>query len=251
MRSVKCLARACLFGALGVAASGCALLTGPPLPPPTPLGADTPVAPKAAPTNATTERASTAATPQTAPAAQTQPASAPPPAEAPLDPAVVRAFERARQALAAGRLEEAERGLAALAQSHPELGGVHANLGIVYRQMGKLAEAVAALERAVQANPKQPVYYNQLGIAYRIAGRFAEARDAYEKAIALDPNYATAHLNLGILYDLYLWDGARALQLYERYLALTPAGDDKVRKWVAEIRKREPGKKLASRKEKE
>jgi Flp pilus assembly protein TadD len=84
-----------------------------------------------------------------------------------------------------------------------------------------------------------------------MVGRFADAREAYEKAIALEPNYASAHLNLGILYDLYLWDGERAVQLYERYLALVPAGDDKVKRWVAEIRKREPGKKLASRKEKE
>ena len=30
-------------------------------------------------------------------------------------------------------------------------------------------------------------------------------------------------LNLGILHDLYLRDGKRALELYDRYLALSPA----------------------------
>jgi tetratricopeptide (TPR) repeat protein len=244
MRSVESLVRACALGAIAAAASGCALLTGPPVPPPAPVAAAAAAAAKAAPA---------APKQDSAPVAAPQPAVEPPqpPAEPPLDPAVVRAFEHARQALAAGRLEQAEREFLALAQSNPELGGVHANLGIVHRRMGKLAESVAALERAVQAGPKQPVYFNQLGIAYRMVGRFADARAAYEKAISLDANYAPAHLNLGILYDLYLWDGARAVELYERYLALVPAGDDKVKKWVAEIRKREPGKKLASRKEKE
>ncbi len=45
-------------------------------------------------------------------------------------------------------------------------------------------------------------------------------------------------LNLGVLDDLYLGDGAHALELYTRYLALTPAGDPVVAKWVADVRNR-------------
>jgi Flp pilus assembly protein TadD len=109
---------------------------------------------------------------------------------------------------------------------------------------------VAALEHAVQASPKQAVYFNQLGIAYRMVGQFTKAKEAYEKAIALDPNYALAHLNLGILYDVYLWDGRRALELYDRYLALSPAGDDRVKKWATDLRNRsQPPRSLAVRKE--
>jgi tetratricopeptide (TPR) repeat protein len=178
-------------------------------------------------------------------AAPAAPAKVEPP---PVDPAVERAFANARAALLAGRMDEAERGFAALAKSNPELGGVHANLGIVYRRAGKLAESVAALERAVAANPKQPVYQNQLGIAYRMAGQFERAKGAYEKAIDADPNYALAYLNLGILFDVYLWDSARALEHYERYLALAPGGDDKVKRWAADIRNRST-KRVASRKE--
>jgi len=101
----------------------------------------------------------------------------------------------------------------------------------------------------VQVNPKQAVYFNQLGISYRMVGQFKKARDAYEKAIALDPNYALAHLNLGILYDVYLWDGPRALELYDRYLSLSPNGDDKVKKWAADLRNRNQPRSLAARKE--
>ena len=69
---------------------------------------------------------------------------------------------------------------------NPELGGPHANLGLIYRQAGKLPESAAALERAVKASPEQPVYFNQLGITYRHQGQFAKARAAYERAIELD-----------------------------------------------------------------
>ena len=137
-------------------------------------------------------------------------------------PATQRAFDDASRALRSGRADDAERAFQALAQANPELGGPHANLGVIYRQAGKLAEAVGELEQAVKLSPRQPIYLNQLGIAYRQQGQFAKARDAYERAIALDPGYAAAVLNLGILNDLYLGDTPRALELYDRYLALTP-----------------------------
>ncbi|MCX8004294.1 MAG: tetratricopeptide repeat protein [Burkholderiaceae bacterium] len=245
MRSAEVLLRLVLAAAVAAGAGGCALLFGPPIPPP--------AAPAVAPAvGASAVPAAPAPAAKEAPAAALSPAAPvepPKPTEPALEASVLRAFETPRQALAAGRLAEAERQLLALAQAHPQLGGVHANLALVYRRTERLAESVAALERAVQASPRQPAYFNQLGIAYRLVGRFAEARAAYEQAIALDPNHAPAYLNLGILHDLYLWDGARALELYERYLALTPGGDEKVKRWVAEIRKREPARKLARGKE--
>jgi len=159
--------------------------------------------------------------------------------------AVQRQFDDAIEQLNAGRAEEAARGFLALTRSNAELGGPHANLGIIYRQTGKQTEAVAELEQAVQLNPQQPVFLNQLGIAYRQQGQFAKARGAYEKAINVDPSYAAPYLNLGILFDLYFWDSKRALELYDRYLALTPGGDDKVVKWVADIKNRQQGGKLS------
>ena len=108
------------------------------------------------------------------------------------------------------------------------------------------------LKQAVKTSPKQPVYFNQLGITYRQQGQFPKAREAYERAIELDPNYAAATLNLGILSDLYLWDGKRALELYDRYLALSPGGDATVTKWVADLKNRKTAQAAAAtRKEKE
>ncbi len=173
-------------------------------------------------------------------AAASAPAAGPAVPDAPVSLAVQRSYDDALRALRAGRNDEAERGFRALAQANPDLGGPHANLGVIYRQSGKLNESASELEQAVKINPNQPIYFNQLGITYRQLGKFDQARDAYEKAIALDATYAAPTLNLGILYDLYLGDGPRALELYGRYLALSPSGDAAVTKWVAELKNRKP-----------
>ena len=176
--------------------------------------------------------------------------AAPPVYDTPVNPATQRAFDDASRALRSGRVDEAERAYKALAQANPELGGPHANLGVIYRQSGKVNESVAELEQATKLSPRQPLYLNQLGIAYRQQGQFAKARDAYQRALALDPGYAAALLNLGILYDLYLGDTARALELYGRYLAVMPNGDATVTKWVADLKNRKPGPITVSRQEK-
>jgi Flp pilus assembly protein TadD len=172
------------------------------------------------------------------------------PAPAPVDPAAQRAFDDAKRALASGQVVQAEQAFRALTQTYPDLGGPHADLGLIYRQSGKLPEAVAALEKAVRASPQQPTYLNQLGLAYRQQGRFDKAREAYEQALAIDPDYATAALNLGILNDLYLGDSRRAVELYERYLALSPGGDATVSKWIVDLNNRKPQRVASGQKEK-
>ena len=170
-------------------------------------------------------------------------------AEMPVSPTVQRAFDTARQSLAAGRTAEAERAFVASTKSNPELAGPYANLGLIHRQSGKTADAVAALEKAVQLSPQRAELHNQLGITYRTAGDFARAKASYEQSISLDAAYAPAVLNLGILYDLYLWDGVRALELYDRYLQLTPGGDAQVQRWTSDLRNRSTQKSTPERKE--
>jgi tetratricopeptide (TPR) repeat protein len=160
--------------------------------------------------------------------------------EAPVNAQAQAAFDAARVHLRAGRTVDAERGFRDVIAKHPELGGAHANLGLILRNAGKHDESIAALEQAVKVSPKQPVFHNQLGVSYRHKGQFNKAREAYEQAIALDANHADTHLNLGVLLDLYLGDNTLALVHYERYLALSPAGDAAVGKWVADLRNRKP-----------
>ena len=199
------------------------------------------------PASTTTTAAPT--TPVAAPAPAPVVATAPVERLTPVDAAAQRAFDTARRALAAGRTDEAERAFTALTKSNPELGGPHANLGLIHGRAGKWAEAVTELELAVRASPKQSVFHNQLGIAYRQQGQFGKARGAYERALELDPNYAVACLNLGILHDLYLRDAKRALELYDRYLVLNAGKDAVVNKWVVDLKNRKPEQNLATHKE--
>jgi len=178
-----------------------------------------------------------ASAPAATPPREATPAEAAPP---PVAADAQRAFDAAKAALRAGRTADAERGFRELAARHPELGGAHANLGLILRNAGKLDESIAALEQAVKASPKQPVFFNQLGVSYRHKGQFVKAREAYETALALDAAYADAHLNLGVLLDLYLAEPTLALVHYERYLALAPGGDAAVGKWVADLKTRKP-----------
>lgn len=190
------------------------------------------------------------AAPATAAGAVAVSTPAPTRSEAPPVPAdALRAFEAAVAALKAGRTAEAQRGFEALAKSHPELAGPHANLGLIHRRAGRSDEAVAALERAAQAGPELAEVHNALGIAYRGLGRFDAARGAYERAIALDPQHADAHLNLAILLDLYLGQPAAALPLYERYQQLAAGPDALVGKWIADLKNRKPAPTLVSKRE--
>lgn len=228
-----------LVAALLAALSGCASLPGPF------AGGETAGAqakPAEAPAaQAAAQRAEPAASSPAAAARQAEP-------EAPVDARAQAAFDGARRAMRAGRNDEALAQLKALAQSNPELGGVHANLGLLYRQAGKLPESAAALEKAVQASPHQAVFHNQLAITYRQQGQFTKARDEYERAIELDPSYAAPVLNLGILNDLYLQDRKRALALYDQYLVLA-GSDAAVAKWVVDLKNRKDDRVALSLKE--
>jgi len=243
----KCLPRSITMSsaaALSIAITGCASVTEPIKA----AASSVTSAVKDAVTPSSAASAPVVAKGASAPAATV--ASKPLEPEQPVAPNVQRAYDDARRALRSGRNDDAERLMRALTQSNPELGGPYANLGVIHRQAGKLSEAVADFEKATALNPRQPVYFNQLGVTYRQNGQFAKAREAYEKAIELDPNYAQAVLNLAILNDIYLWDGKRALELYDRYLALTPGGDAVVTKWIADLKNRKQAPITAGKKEK-
>jgi tetratricopeptide (TPR) repeat protein len=224
MRSAERLPRALLALAAGALLAGCGS-----------VGFRMPGSAGSASAAAPAASAASASAPEAAASAGPQPAST-----GPIAPATQRAYDDALALMRAGHAADAERGFRALVQSNPELAGPHANLGLLARQAGRLPEAVRELEKANELAPGLAVAWNQLGLAWRQSGEFTKARAAYEHAIALDPGYAAAVLNLGVLDDLYLGDGAHALELYTRYLTLTPAGDPVVAKWVADVRNRQP-----------
>jgi Flp pilus assembly protein TadD len=160
------------------------------------------------------------------------------PVEQPLPPEAVQKFEQAVAFMSGGDVASAERELRALADAYPTYSGPLLNLGILQAKASRFEDAEKSLRAAVDRNGSNAQAFNQLGIVYRKLGRFKEADVAYQRAVEIDPNYAIAYLNLGVLCDLYLQQPQRALEAYERYLALAGAPDEKVSGWVTELKKR-------------
>jgi Flp pilus assembly protein TadD len=160
------------------------------------------------------------------------------PVEQPLPPEAVQKFDQAVVHMSGGDVASAEREFRALADAYPTYSGPLLNIGILQVKAGRFADAEQSLRAAVDRNGNNAQAFNQLGIVYRKLGRFKEADVAYQRAVEIDPNYAIAYLNLGVLCDLYLQQPQRALEAYERYLALAGTPDEKVNGWVTELKKR-------------
>ncbi len=146
-------------------------------------------------------------------------------------------YQRALEAMRSGDVTEAELELEQLTLQYPDFAGPRVNLAIIYMDSGREEAAQQALERALALNPTHAAAHNQLGIVMRQQGKFAEAEQAYVDALAIAPDYALAHYNLGVLLDLYLKRPEEALPHYERYQDLVE-GDDQVRKWIIDLRRR-------------
>jgi tetratricopeptide (TPR) repeat protein len=155
----------------------------------------------------------------------------------PIPPRATQQFAQALQLMKAGRNTDAELEFKQLAVAYPQLSGPQLNLGLLYLRDSRLAEAESAFKSALEHSPANAVAGNELGIVERRLGKFAEAEAAYQGTIAAEPNFAPAHLNLGVLYDLYLGQPQKALDEFERYIAIS--GENKqVSGWVVELRKR-------------
>lgn len=158
--------------------------------------------------------------------------------EAPIPPEAQQQFDAAVAAMGSGNSAGAEQMFRSLSSTYPAYAGPLLNLAILQSRAGKLEEAQKTLTEAISRNGNSAAAFNQLGIVHRRLGRFKEADEAYRRALEIDPNYALAHLNLGVLCDLYLQQPQRALEAYEKYLALATAPDAKVSAWVTELKTR-------------
>lgn len=147
-------------------------------------------------------------------------------------------FQQALVLMQARKLPQAAEKFHNLINHYPRMTGAWANLGLLYMKTGKWNKAKHALQQALSLNANSAPIYNYLGVIDRNLGLFQQARHAYKKAIDVDPAYASAWLNLGILYDIYMNKPAQALPQYEHYQQLKNHNDDKVHKWIVELKRR-------------
>jgi len=146
-----------------------------------------------------------------------------------------------------GQDEEAEPLLRALADEFPDFVSPRLNLGILLLRGNQAEAAETALRQVLQIDAENSVARHQLAILLRRQGRFQEALTVYRKLLEGKPDHALAHRNLGILYDLYLDNPRQALAHYKQFAALSAAGEQETKMWIAELKRRiGAGEKLAA-----
>lgn len=108
------------------------------------------------------------------------------------------ALTLAREALAAGRLKEAERAFRRLVEARPDA-VVRKHLGDTLARQGRFEEAAQEYREALTSDPAFAEVHNNLGNALKGLGDAAAAADHYRRALALKPSLADADNNLGVL----------------------------------------------------
>lgn len=175
---------------------------------------------------------------ETAPAAESAPVEeatlAPVPEPEPVD-FNQQFYEEALNSLKSGNTGVALELLIQVSSDAPDKPYVFTNLGLTYFKLQKMDLAEQAFLEAIKRNNDDAVAHNHLGILYRHKGEFEEARKRYQQAIKIDSSYALAYLNLGILVDIYFQDLKQALQLYQKYQALSSEENSQVAGWIADI----------------
>lgn len=127
---------------------------------------------------------------------------------------------------------------ATVGPAHPDTGGSHNDLGLLYRTQARYAEAEAAYRRAMAIweaalGPEHEdvaTAMNNLAAVYRAQGRFAEAEPLYERALAisetaLGPDHPDVGTSLNNLAEFYRGQGrySEARPLHQRALAIREA----------------------------
>jgi tetratricopeptide (TPR) repeat protein len=94
---------------------------------------------------------------------------------------------------------------------------------------GRYGEAIAAYQAILKREPKNVDAMTHLALIVAIGGHADAALETLDKALSLDPNYPPALLYRGqVLYESKQ-DAAGAIKSWEKFLALTPPGEDRER----------------------
>jgi len=103
--------------------------------------------------------------------------------------ATERYAEEGQSALAAGRLDEAEKAYEKLRDLEPGVAEVHANLGMIYFQEGRFDQALPALRQALKLKPSLTKTESLLAVSLSELGRYNEALPGLERGFhrATDP----------------------------------------------------------------
>jgi tetratricopeptide (TPR) repeat protein len=130
----------------------------------------------------------TARTANTAPAAKGQNA----------DPAQL--FQHGQDALAQGRLDEAEKDFRKVLEIDPQAGSAYANLGVVYMRRKQWDRALQNFEKAERMMPQVAGIRLNIGLVYFRQNRFLEAIPPLESVVREQPDAVQPRYLLGLCY---------------------------------------------------
>ena len=108
------------------------------------------------------------------------------------------ANNRAAEALAAGRLDDAYAWSAESVRRDPSFSGGFNTLGVVYLRHGDLAEAARVFERVLASEPKDTRVLANLAETYARQGRKADEQAMRQRLAAIEPYPPFYFFNLGI-----------------------------------------------------
>ncbi len=108
------------------------------------------------------------------------------------------ANNRAAEALADGRLDDAYAWSAESVRRDPSFSGAFNTLGVVYLRHGDLAEAARVFERVLASEPKDTRVLANLAETYARQGRTVEEQSLRARLVALEPYPPFHFFNLGI-----------------------------------------------------
>lgn len=120
---------------------------------------------------------------------------------------------------AKGQSEKALELASTVEKAAPERAHIHTVKGGVLYSQNKKAQAQAEYAKAVQ-NPGAEDFqkagaYNKLGRLYASVGDYQQSRDLYDQAVRIDPYYVEAMANKGVAYEKEgKWD--KALDMYNQ-----------------------------------
>lgn len=148
------------------------------------------------------------------------------------------AFLAADNLVKKGDLKTARERFQSMTKKFPALSGPWQKLGEISETQEKYKNAIAMYTKAIEVNRNNVNAYIALALVQRHHGLFKDAENTYIDALNVWKDFPEAHLNLAILYDLYENRPLDAQKHYEAFYFLKNKKDEKVRKWLVEVKRR-------------
>lgn len=104
--------------------------------------------------------------------------------------------------------------------SSPKTAGDYFNEGSYNFSTGNCGGAIIDYNVSIELDPTKAETYNDRAYTYMRMGDYKNALPDLDKAISLRPNYVNALMNRGDIYNYYLNDKTKAVNDYERVVAI-------------------------------